>query len=92
MAISDKELNVFIHTQAALVEAGGVPELNQAAEEFKKAGVTANMHVGDPAFANGTQTDRMRLEWYAGQLVEMAASGALFAVNSWLNCRGKFAY
>jgi hypothetical protein len=49
-------------------------------------GQKPNCHVGKKNL-----TEEEELEWYAGQGLDIIDSKAWHAVNSWINCKDKFA-
>ena len=62
------------------IEAGGVEQLLEAAEEFRRAGYVAGECVG--------HTDwypEKVVRWYVGQGISLAEKEAYFAVNAWIN-------
>lgn len=51
-----------------------------------RAFVQPNVHVG-----RTDMTPDEVVEWYAGQILDIVDEEKWFAVNSWINCRDKFA-
>lgn len=84
--MTDDELCKLIRDAASELDSGGVSTLREVADRFRKEIPSGFPHRGKTEF-----TRRETLEWYAGELVDIADTNALFAVNSWLNCIDKFA-
>lgn len=78
----------FVRMWSQQIDRGGEDTVRQAARAFEAVGFVRGQHVGaDPVL----MTPRTTLEWYAGQLIDMAETGAWFGINSWINCTDKFA-
>lgn len=84
--MNDDELCKLIRDAAAELDSGGTLTLRAVADRFRKVLPEGFPHRGKTEF-----TRRETLEWYAGELVDISDSNAVFAVNSWLNCVDKFA-
>lgn len=87
--LSNEDLATVIKEEAKKVENGAVQELEMAAKRFRDLGIKAGMHTGCGDEMNDASPGQ-RLEWFAGQLVEMADNKSLLAVNSWINTVEKF--
>lgn len=92
MNLSNKELTNVIRDAASRIEKGYVTELHAAIKRFKDLGIHAQMHAGRGSEMDSSENGtRLKLEWFAGSLVDIADQNGLFAVNSWLNCVDRFA-
>lgn len=51
------------------------------------------MWVGDPRFKqlHARGIERLTLEWFGGQILDVIESESLFAINSLINCVDQFA-
>jgi hypothetical protein len=74
------------------LETGGINELSNAVSALIENGCVDDQHTGKGEEMNGEtyKARLMTIEWYCGQLINIYNKNALFAVNSWLNCKEKF--
>lgn len=71
---------------------GGVGELKNAVDCLTAHGCIDDQHTGkgEEMKSDTEEARTMTIEWYCGQLINMYNNNALFAINSWLNCKEKF--
>lgn len=92
-ALSNAELADLIRSVAGLIEK--VNDSEEAAtmvDPLIVAGITGPRHRGEGELMNVDDEFgvRMRLEWFAGELVNMIMTGQTLGMNSWLNTVDKF--
>lgn len=85
--MTNEELAQIVRDQADKVALGGQVAAEKAAGVFLSLGITENVYVGwHKELAEDTpEAERMRLEWFAGQFINLVNDKAYFAINSWLN-------
>lgn len=88
--MTDDALAALIVMTARDLDAGGRPEAVTASEMFESLGIVQNCHDGRGGEMGGAAGRRLRMEWCAGQLVELVKREKWFALNSWLNTAEKF--
>jgi len=86
--MTDAELTSFVRVGIlAIAGEGPGKEVLDVANLFRKAGVVKNIHVGtDPNIF----TPRMKIEWYAGQLLDIVDQEGWVSMNSFINGLDKF--
>ena len=86
--ISDADLTKMVRDIVEALDVASMADVKRIIEPLRSV-VTPGCYVTDKP--SPPLTPRQTLEWYAGQILEIADAGAWFCVNSWLNCRDKFA-
>lgn len=86
-----EEFSRIIQEESVKIGRGGRDEMKAAADRFREMGIRPKMHVGRGNEMNDTPEGiRLRLEWFAGQLVQMESMEEPLGVNTWVNTTEKF--
>lgn len=85
---TEDRIEALIRATAKRLEAASTREAALCSDQFRDAGIVSGCHVGKGAEMKDCRL--MRMEWFAGQLIDIVESKSWFAVNSWLNCVDKF--
>lgn len=82
-----EELTEIVRSVAENIDKSNENSIEECIKPLLEIGIKPNVHVGlkEEEFNNLT-----RIEWYAGQIINIVNKKSWFAVNSWLNCVDKF--
>ena len=80
-------LQKLLDTAAKEITVGSTEEVAQWAHRFEEEGIVPAMHTGkvEEMKPETPEADLLRLEWFAGALMDIHVQKYYAAVNSWIN-------